>query len=78
MQQLPASSSVPDQADGAGADALILPDSRWPLLRAAGWILIGLGIVALVVARDVRTNWVVGDIAPESARWRSPAWARSA
>jgi membrane protease YdiL (CAAX protease family) len=38
---------------------------RWPLQRIAGWALIGLGIVAFVVAGDVRTNWVIGDLAPE-------------
>jgi membrane protease YdiL (CAAX protease family) len=33
--------------------------------RVVAWALIVAGIVAFLVAGDVRTNWVIGDLAPE-------------
>jgi membrane protease YdiL (CAAX protease family) len=39
--------------------------ARWPLRRVVAWALIGIGVLAFIVAGDVRTNWIVGDIAPE-------------
>lgn len=37
----------------------------WPTRRRIAWALIGAGIAGFLVAGDVRTNWVVGDLAPE-------------
>lgn len=58
MQQLPA-------AEGVIGDAGTAPPPRWPRFRIAAWVLIALGVVAFIVAGDVRTNWVVGDVAPD-------------
>lgn len=41
------------------------PAPAWPAMRIAAWVLIGAAIVGFVVAGDVRTNWVIGDLAPE-------------
>lgn len=38
--------------------------SPWAL-RVLAWACIALGVVAFIVAGDVRTNWIVGDIAPD-------------
>ncbi len=35
-----------------------------PVWRFAGWVLIALALVAYVIAGDVRTGWVVGDVEP--------------
>lgn len=45
---------------------------RWPLRRVTAWALIGAGVVALVVAGDVRTNWVIGDVGPEGGEVALP------
>ena len=45
---------------------------RWPLRRVMAWALILAGIAAFVVAGDVRTNWVVGDIGPAAGEEALP------
>lgn len=37
---------------------------RWPVRRVVAWTLTLAGIGAFLLAGDVRTNWVVGDLAP--------------
>lgn len=39
--------------------------ARWPMRRVIAWALILASVVAFVVAGDVRTNWIIGDTAPE-------------
>ncbi len=55
--------SQPDQAEPSEAEPATV--ARWPVRRIVAWALILAGIAAFAVAGDVRTNWVVGDIAPD-------------
>lgn len=57
-------------ADPEASVATTLPEkpdrpARWAMQRMVAWALIGLGVLAFVIAGDVRTNWVVGDVAPD-------------
>ena len=52
-----------DQAELPSPEVVAL--ARWPIRRILAWALILAGIAAFLVAGDVRTNWVVGDAAPE-------------
>ncbi len=52
-----------EPAESPGPEGLAL--QRWPMRRVVAWALTVAGIVAFLVAGDVRTNWVVGDLAPE-------------
>lgn len=38
---------------------------RWPVQRIAAWALIAGGVLSFLIAGDVRTNWVIGDTAPD-------------
>jgi membrane protease YdiL (CAAX protease family) len=46
--------------------------ARWPMRRVVAWALVGIGALAFVVAGDVRTNWVIGDIGPEQGEVALP------
>ena len=52
-----------EQAESASPEGVAL--RRWPIRRVVAWALIVAGIVAFLIAGDVRTNWVIGDVAPE-------------
>lgn len=48
---------------------------RWPVRRVVAWALITASTAGFVVAGDVRTNWVIGDIGPEAGEAALPRLA---
>lgn len=50
-----------EHAERSGPVAL----PRWPVRRIVAWALIAASIAGFVIAGDVRTNWVIGDVGPD-------------